>query len=359
MKLALVGDWPPPQGGVSIHVAALATALRARGDDVRVLDIGKGDHEGEGVVRSRGPARYAAALARAAAERRLVHVHTSGASPKSWLVALGAGRARLPGSPSPLLTVHSGLAPGWLAGGRERRELARAACAGFGRVVTVSRAIAAAIEGAGVAPERLAVLPAFLAAGVVPGAPPRRFAALRQARAPLFCAALAPTPTYGEGTLLEAFTAVRAAAPNAALAVFGPGTERGAAAALGLRGGVLALGELDHGSALGVVAASDAFVRPTIADGDALSVREALALGRPVVASAVGDRPPGCLLFRAGDAAALAARMLAAAQAPAPRAQPPLRDPFEALLAIYGALTGARPIPSDSAQGGRTPCSQA
>ncbi|HET9594605.1 MAG TPA: glycosyltransferase, partial [Anaeromyxobacteraceae bacterium] len=158
---------------------------------------------------------------------------------------------------------------------------------------------------------------------------------------------------------LEALATVRARAPGAALAVFGPGTDRGAAAALGVRGGVVALGELDHASALGVVAASDVFVRPTTADGDALSVREALALGRPVVASAVGDRPPGCLLFPPGDAAALAGRMLDAASAPAPRAHPPLRDPFESLVAIYGALTAARPIPSDSAEGGRTPCSPA
>jgi len=46
------------------------------------------------------------------------------------------------------------------------------------------------------------------------------------------------------------------------------------------------------------------FVRPTLADGDAVSVREALALGRVVVASAVGERPAAARLFPAGDAAA-------------------------------------------------------
>jgi glycogen synthase len=357
--MALVGDWPPPQGGVAVHVAVLASALRAQGHDVRVLDIGKGDHRGPALTPARGPVRYAAALARAAAERRLVHVHTSGASAKSWLVALAAARARLPGAPRALLTLHSGLAPAWLASHRERRELARLACVGFGRVVAVSRAIADALVGAGVPPARVTVVPAFLAAGVVPGPPPRRFAVVRQARAPLFCAALAPTPTYGEDLLLAAFAEVRARAPRAALAVFGPGTERGPAASLGLRGSVLALGELDHPAALGVMAASDVFVRPTFADGDALSVREALALGRPVVASATGHRPPACLLFAPGDAAALAGRMLEAARTPAPRGQEPVSDPFEALTAIYGALSAGRPIPSDSALGRGIPCSPA
>ena len=120
LRIALVGDYPPPAGGVAVHVAALAGALRAAGADVRVLDIGKGDRRSPGVVPARGLLRYAAALAAVAAERRLVHVHTSGANPKSWMVALAAARARLPGAPAPLLTLHSGLGPGYLGGDAAR-----------------------------------------------------------------------------------------------------------------------------------------------------------------------------------------------------------------------------------------------
>jgi glycosyltransferase involved in cell wall biosynthesis len=43
------------------------------------------------------------------------------------------------------------------------------------------------------------------------------------------------------------------------------------------------------------------FVRPTCTDGDANSVREALYLGKPVVASDAVSRPEGCLIFRDGD----------------------------------------------------------
>jgi glycosyltransferase involved in cell wall biosynthesis len=140
--------------------------------------------------------------------------------------------------------------------------------------------------------------------------------------------------------------------PRAALAVFGPGTASGASAAVGLAGGVLALGELEHAAALAVVAGADVFVRPTRADGDALSVREALALGRRVVASAVGHRPSGCLLFPAGDSAALAARLAEASALPSsPRGEAvePARDPFLDLLEVYRALAGQRPLPRDSA----------
>ncbi len=385
MKIALVGDYPPPFGGVSVHVAALAQALRTRGVDVRVLDVGRGDHRGPAIAPARGAFPYAAQLARAAAEGRLVHVHTSGANLKSWLVALTASRARLPGSPRPLLTLHSGLLPRYLASRRGRRALAKMVCSGFGHVLAVSGQVADALERSGVARANLSVEPAFLAAQLVPGEPPSTVGVFRASHAPVFCAALAPTATYGEDLLLSAFEAVRQQLPQAGLVVFGPGSERGSTAALahdrpGARAapprrqsrrgptparpashgwGVLALGEIEHGAALGVIQACDIFVRSTRADGDSLSVREALTLGRVVVASAVGQRPPGCLLFRAGDAVDLEHRMVEAARLPAPGGgrTAPVPDSFERVLAIYRSLVRRRPIPSDSAHLDQTPCS--
>lgn len=43
------------------------------------------------------------------------------------------------------------------------------------------------------------------------------------------------------------------------------------------------------------------FVRPTTTDGDALSIREAISLGVPVVASSVVSRPGSCRTFPLGD----------------------------------------------------------
>jgi glycogen(starch) synthase len=367
MKVALVGDYPPPFGGVSVHVAALERALRARGVEVRVIDVGKGDHAGPGVTPAQGAARGAAALARAATGRWLLHVHTNGANPKSWALAAFAGRARLPGAPLPVLTLHSGLCPAWLSASGARRALARCACAPYGRIVAVNTEIARALAASGIEPGRLSVFPAFLGNDLAPGPAPR---ALEQIvdRAPVFCAAVAPGPTYGEDVLLAAFAAVRARSGRAALAVFGRGSEAGPSAAAGLRSGILALGELDHGAALAVIARADVFVRATRADGDALSVREAFALGRAVVASDVGHRPPGCLLFRVGDAGELADRMLAAAKrgGPAAPVTRPVRDPVEVLLDVYRSVTGeeerpkrAPPLPSNSARVGEAPSSGA
>lgn len=349
LRVALVGDWPPPHGGLSVHVAALARDLAARGVDVRVLDIGRGDHAARGIRRARGARRYAAALAEVAAEGRLVHVHTNGANPKSWLVALGGGRARRPGAPRGVLTIHSGLSPAWLAGSARRRALAAWACAGYARVVAVSDEIAAALRAAGVPARSLAVLPPFSRAMLAPSGPPPGLAAFRAERRPLFAAALAPGRTYGADLLRRAFAEVRARAPRAGLAAFGPGTEALAGE------GVLGLGELPHGAALAVMAAADAFVRPTRADGDAVSVREALALGTPVAATAVGHRPPGCLLAPPGDAARLAGAMERAAAAPRAASGASGLDPFDALHALYAALAAARPRPDGGRSGERAP----
>lgn len=51
---------------------------------------------------------------------------------------------------------------------------------------------------------------------------------------------------------------------------------------------------------------SSALIRATRSDGDSLSVREALSLGVPVLASDCVCRPEGCRLFKSGDAKDLA-----------------------------------------------------
>ncbi|HEY6099557.1 MAG TPA: glycosyltransferase family 4 protein [Anaeromyxobacter sp.] len=334
MKIALVGNWPRPYGGVSVHVAALARALRARGLDVRVLDIGEGGHACDGVVPARGMLRYAAALAEVAAEGRLVHLHTNGANLKSWLAALAAGRARHPRAPRGVLTLHSGSAPAYLRARVERRRLAAAACAGFGRVIAVNEEIAAELRNAGVPGARVSVLAPFSPSALERKEPPRAFSAFRARHAPVLAAALLPLPIYGGDVLLEAFAALRRRLPRAGLALVGKGTDGAELRAPG----VVGLGEIGHGEALGVLAASDVFVRPTRVDGDSVSVREALALGCPVVASDVGHRPPGCLLFPAGDAAALEARLGEAISGARPGPRAPGEDPFDAIVAMYRAL---------------------
>lgn len=325
MQLALVGPYPAPWGGISVHVRALHGLARRTGLPVEVLDVGEGHarRTGDGGVRDAGSyARFAAELARTARRRSLPHVHVPGNNAKAWVVALAAGAARRGG----LLTVHSGLAPALLARSPAVRCLAARACDAYEHVLCANEEIAAALEDAGVGAGRLEVVPAFVAGGLEPGRPPLAAVRARARFAVLLAAALAPGPVYGADVLLEAIAQLARGRPDLGCVVWGAGTDDRAFAedlrGRGLERSVVALGEIDHPSSLGAMRIADAFVRPTRADGDSVSVREALALGVRVVASAVGHRPPGVVRFRAGDADDLAAAIerALAEPPPAPRA---------------------------------------
>src|SRR5262249_38091919 len=130
-------------------------------------------------------------------------------------------------------------------------------------------------------------------------------------RRPLLSTVLFFRPEYGFDVLLAALRRLHDTHPDFGCLVMGSGDARDSAErdvrAAGLAGNVLFLGDVDHEKCLRVMAACDVFVRPTLEDGDSISVREALSLGVPVVASRVGTRPPGAILFRPGDSAELAA----------------------------------------------------
>src|SRR5687768_11443786 len=130
MRVALVGDWPPPYGGVAVHVQQLQGYLQSRGIETLVLDIGKGGRSAPGVVPVRTPGRLLRQLSGLSRAGWTVHLHTSGNNAKSWLLAAAVG-AVWPRGPR-LITLHSGLLPGWVEGSEARRALVRAALAGHG-----------------------------------------------------------------------------------------------------------------------------------------------------------------------------------------------------------------------------------
>jgi glycogen synthase len=340
MRVLLVGDYPPPAGGVAVHVRQLQAFLALRGLEVRVLDIGKGAHRKLGVT----PVRAAPALVREVFHHAragwIVHLHTSGNNPKSWMVAAACAAATAAGTGRAVLTVHSGLSPVFLAGSATHRLLARGALLGFERVVAVSEAVGSALRSLGVSARRLSVAPAFLADCVEPGPLPEGFDRLRQTRRPLLCVAHHPSPVYGRAFLMNALRDAATRWPEVGLAFFGPGAESGELRALAAVSGVAAhvegLGELEHPQALAVMAQSDVFLRPTLADGDAMSVREALALGVPCLASDVAARPEGTHVYRSGDIRSFVEGLGTALEASRARRVP--ADAGDHLLQLYSQL---------------------
>lgn len=357
MKVLLVGDFPPPHGGVAVHVEQLWRAFTAAGVTARVLDIGRGGPgKGPGVIPVRGMAELASGLARFSADGWLIHLHTSGNNIKAFLVAAAASVALRP-SPGRVITLHSGLLPTFLSKAYSHRVLAHAALGGYARIVAVSEAVGEAVLSLSIPEQRVVVHPAFCASQVIRGELPHRLCSIFRRRSPVLAYAHHPSRVYGREVLFAAMAKLRSRLPHLGLAMFGVETGSDAvredARKAGVEDLIDDLGELPHQEALAVMEHASAFVRPTLADGDALSVREALALGTPCVASDASSRPEGTLLFRAGDADDLAGKLLDAFEGPRRVVRGP--DASEFLLRLYETLLGGPPRAEERPEVGEEP----
>jgi glycogen(starch) synthase len=345
-RAVLAGFYPPPFAGEPVHVKQLAQLLRDHGLAVEILNLNR---------HARPSPEYHSATRRwallwklfALADRTsILHLHTNGHSRKSWLMILIASLgARLRGTPA-VLTLHSGLLPGYVVRfGRVRRGLARWILEPFARVICVNSEISRAVQRLGIGGGRTPIIPAFL--GVlekVELAPPDRM--LIRNFGPLLVAVAGgeEDPERGLAVVLRAVQELIVLRPG--LGVVLMGWQVGAKTQplidqLGLAPHAVCLGEVPHERCLAFLRAADVVVRSTFVDGDAITVREALAFGVPVVASDTAFRPDGVTLFRKGEVSDLVAKLGQVLAAPriASSAPPAAPDqPARSLWQLYADL---------------------
>ena len=325
--LVVSGIWPPDSGGPASHAPALAAFLRERGNDVEVVTTASAAPEPTGYpVRwadRSSPLRHAraTALVRGAAARAEVVYATS----MIRRAALGAALARRP------LVVklvsdeaferarRSGRFEGTLyefqsAGGARFRALRATRDAALRRarhVFCPSAYLRRLALGWGLDPERVSVLPN--PAPEVPQLPPReelRAELGLDGRLLAFAGRLGPQKSLA--VALEAVAAV----PGVTLAIAGDGPDRAAlerhAQELGLGERARFLGGLPRERVLRLFRAADAALLSSSWENFPHTVVEALAVGTPVVSTAVGGVPEvvtdgeNGLLVPPGDPAALA-----------------------------------------------------
>jgi glycosyltransferase involved in cell wall biosynthesis len=294
MRILLVGPYPPPHGGISVHVSGIYRQSIAAGMQCAVLNTS--------LIPDR--LRFARQLASYAARGWTLHLHTNGHNRNSWLLALLCGIAGRWNGGS-MLTLHSGMMPDYvLTGPAWRGKLAGFVCRLYSRVICVGPALRDAAISLGTPIGRTEIAPAYLAVES-PEAPldPRIFAWIERHR-PLLSTTLFFRPEYGFELLVEGIARLRRH-PALGCLFMGSGEQSVQASKrvrdAGLENDVLLLGDVDHDTCLALMRRSHVFVRTTLEDGDSVSVREALALGVPVVASRVGVRPTGTILFHPGD----------------------------------------------------------
>jgi glycogen(starch) synthase len=328
VKILLVGPFPPPHGGVSVHVQTLQDLLLKSGIPCRVLNIDRGAPASDRYVSIRGSLHFILLLLSYSFKGWSLHVHINGHNVKSWLVAFTAGLAGVIGrrTRGSMLTIHSGMSPAYLNSGPFARCLAWATCGLYRHIIAVNFEIENALRSLPVRDQRIQVLPAFFPTGPTLRDLPESFEPWARTHDPILSTALFFRPEYGFPLLVQAISELRRKHPRLGCVVMGDSDSRPE----GLPPHMFAIGDVTHESCLAVIARCDIFVRPTYSDADAVSVREAIALGTPVVASDVVSRPEGTLCFKTGDAGDLAAKI-------------------ESLVTATGAL---RHVPSQSAESG-------
>lgn len=181
------------------------------------------------------------------------------------------------------------------------------------RVIAISPAVRDRLIGAGVPSDRIVEIPSAIDPSALdPTALPPGTNDV-----PTIVAAGALSPEKGHHILLQAFAQVRRRQPRCRLVIVGDGPERSRLASatrvLGLHPHVEFTGELPRATAW--IEQATVFVQPSLREALGTALLEALAMGVPCVATAVGG--PATLLaddhgelVRPGDAGHLAAGIL-------------------------------------------------
>ena len=245
----------------------------------------------------------------------LIHLITNGHNTRSWLTAgLTAVAGSLAGKRS-VLTLGSGDMPAFVQ--RQswwRRQLLLSVLSGFRRVMVRNPLAFDTVQKLGVPERRLCIVPPYTGEVEAAGEEiPDRVQKFISAHRPVLVSAVAYRPEYGIDLSLEAIRTLLPKHPQLGLILLGP--ESGGQSvqaeidARGLTEQVLLAGALSHPAYLATVKQSTVFLRSTDFDGDASSVREALALGVPAVVSRTEFRPEGSVLFDVGRLDDLTAKL--------------------------------------------------
>jgi glycosyltransferase involved in cell wall biosynthesis len=243
----------------------------------------------------------------------IIHLHVGG---RIWArqLALALACAVLPNTQL-VFTFHSGGYPSSPEGRAAHARTLRAfVLRRFDALIAVNEDIAQFFRNLGVEPERIHVISPYLGFGASAlGEPslPAKVSTFMAAHDPILISVGGLEPEYDVSLQMQALGKIRTRHPKAGLLVAGSGSleevVRKECSLLPYAEHVLLNGDLAHGATLQAMQSSDIMLRTTWYDGDAISVREALQLGVPVIASDNGMRPEGTHLIPARNLDALVA----------------------------------------------------
>ncbi|MEP6763180.1 MAG: glycosyltransferase family 4 protein [Gemmatimonadaceae bacterium] len=345
--VCLIGPIPPPWGGVETHMMGLRETLLSNGIRCSVVNVTRHRQPDHDDLYFPNSAR--ALISRLSALKPdIVHVHFGGSlfarqAALFVLLSLRWGSRNV-------FTFHSGGFPS----SKEGRRASWFSLRGFAlrtldAVIGVNQELVDTFARYGVRKNRLHLISPFAAgldrAAVVKESLPENIRAFAEQHSPLLVTVAQLEPEYGIDIQLEAFDRIRQQHPNAGLAILGGGSLRDSleqqVAAHASSDHLLLAGNVPRPKTLALIARADLLLRTTHYDGDALSIREALAVGTRVLASRTALRPEGVHLLDALDAATLASAIQPALNSSRPVNTNSIQhetNPMETVVALYKSL---------------------
>lgn len=296
MRVLQIGPYPPPYGGVQVNILSIRRFLLERGIDCSVINVTRHRNASEpGVYHPTSALEVARLLWQL--DYDIIHLHIGG-NLTSRLVGLCFYCTMLP-SCKTVLTFHSGGYPSspvgekanpWTLKGYVFRRL--------DRIIAVNEKIREMFIKFGVPQEKVRLISPFDPCAAVSNAElPCQIRGFLDSHSPILVTVGLLEPEYNLHLQIDSLELVLKKFPQAGLIIIGSGSLeqslRDHISTKEYSDHVLLCGDVVHEATLKTISEADVFLRTTQYDGDSISVREALHLGVPVIATDNGMRPLG------------------------------------------------------------------
>ena len=345
MRVLQLGPYPPPHGGVQSNLVAIRSFLLKRHIPCAVINITRHRKaEADEVYYPKNSIELLRLLFRLKYD--IIHLHVGGMLTKR-LLGLSLVCCLMPGSKA-VLTFHSGGYPSSPRGRRARpASLTGYVFRRFDMLIGVNPAIVKFFHKVGVSPDRTRLIyPHAFLDDVSRKTPlPDNLSNFVKSHRPTLISVGLLEPEYDLPIQIEVLGRVRQKFPSAGLMIVGSGSlEQELQSRISNQpyaSHMLLCGDVPHQITLQAISLSDVMLRTTLYDGDAVSVREALHLGVPVIATDNGMRPQGARLIPSRNVEALGDAIEEILTAPTRRSDvvvPADETNIEAVFRVYQEL---------------------
>jgi len=321
MKVAIIGAYPPPIGGNSVHIKRLHDALMLKGAECAVIDMYGRSAEAlpsPNVYRI-GPAGIMSMLKCVFLMRHktydIIHFHV--AAMERFLYAGYFLMYAAPTDAKKVITIHHGLfVKIYHSLPKIKKTMTASLLRRFCHIIVVNHGQKALLENIGIPPQNISVIHAYIPPS------PKKFPEadailhnLTMNNRTLIVSSGYGLPLYGYHRIVAAIKSKPALSKKVSLLLClynhldKEYMEHLTTSTLGLES-VQILRDLDAEQFAYLLSKSQLYIRATDVDGDAVAIREAAHFGVTVIASSIGERPEYCHLFELDDVESLANQLL-------------------------------------------------